>query len=133
MLGTLSPSVAARFARSLRESGAHCTLVILLPSTATGSDTTVPTIAAAGPDARSVSVAPSIAGRRNSGNCAGVFSAGVAANAVNYTHQKLAEMSSADVAANVLNYTHQMWAETSSACVEVHGPDGLGRRERERR
>ena len=37
MLGTLSPSVAARFARSLRESGAHCTLVILLPSTATGS------------------------------------------------------------------------------------------------
>ena len=37
MLGTLSPSVAVRFARSLRESGAHCTLVILLPSTATGS------------------------------------------------------------------------------------------------
>ena len=37
MLGTLSPSVAARFARSLRESGAHCTLVILLPSAATGS------------------------------------------------------------------------------------------------
>lgn len=37
MLGTLSPTVAVRFARSLRESGAHCTLVILLPTTATGS------------------------------------------------------------------------------------------------
>ena len=36
MLGTLSVSVAVRFARSLRESGARCTLVILLPAAAHG-------------------------------------------------------------------------------------------------
>ena len=37
MLGSLNPTVAVRFARSLRESGARCTLVILLPPTMMGN------------------------------------------------------------------------------------------------